>query len=132
MFKQEYLCHYGVLGMRWGHRKGKKKTSKKVGTSKDYKRSKAIQKKSVKQMSNEELKIVTERLRLVNEFHNQASRSMKNGKHWAEAVLDKQANVYVNYLTSPGMSKKVLGAIKGQNISLPGNNIIDGSLKNIG
>ena len=109
MFKQEYLCHYGILGMKWGIRryqnkdgtltaKGKKHKKLKVGTSKDYKRTKAIQAKSIKQMSNAELKEVTERMRLVNEFQNQARQSLRNGKHWVNATLDKTAGVYVNTL----------------------------------
>ena len=114
MFKEEYLCHYGVQGMKWGVRKSVKKYTNRVKTrakaiknktikpmSEDAKQFKDIKKKGINQMSNEELKTATKRMRLVNDFQQEASRSVLNGKHWASATLIKTGNTYVSFLTDP-------------------------------
>lgn len=61
------LYHYGVLGMHWGIRR-------KRYTSKDYRRTKALRKKKVSQMSNDELKTVNTRMELENRYSNLSSQ----------------------------------------------------------
>ena len=58
---QDQLMHYGILGMRWGHRKGGvSTTSSKKSKNKDANR----------RMSNAELKSRINRLRLEKEYAN--------------------------------------------------------------
>ena len=47
------LEHFGILGMRWGRRKGK--TSRSQGSA-DHQRSRKLKKKRLQNMSNKELK----------------------------------------------------------------------------
>ena len=61
------LYHYGVLGMHWGVRR-------KRYTSKDYRRTKAIRKKKVNQMTNDELKTANTRMELENKYKNLSSQ----------------------------------------------------------
>lgn len=64
------LYHYGILGMRWGHRKAK------YGNSKDYNRAHGLRKrKNYKQMSNNELQTVNKRLELENRYRKNSSQA---------------------------------------------------------
>lgn len=99
--QSNYLCHYGVLGMKWGHRKDKKRNSRKRTRSEDHMKVAAIKKKSVSEMSNEELRTATARMQLENQFYQQASMSIRNGKHWVGAEMGKIGNTYVSALTKP-------------------------------
>ena len=64
------LYHYGVLGMRWGHRKAKYRNSK------DYNRAHGLRKrKNYKQMSNNELQTVNKRLELENRYRKNSSQA---------------------------------------------------------
>lgn len=73
------LKHYGVLGMKWGVRKARpsggkrtkarsilKKTQKKKAD--EYEKSRAIMKKSLSELTSEELKFATQRLRTEQEY----------------------------------------------------------------
>lgn len=70
----EELMHYGVKGMKWGVRKDRKRSGSKrkknptYGWSKEAKNARRIQQKSVKQMTNAELRQVNERVRLEQEY----------------------------------------------------------------
>lgn len=85
--KEDVIMHYGVLGMRWGVRKDRR-TGVRKGTpikgtraakrtpSSDHTRAKNIGKKRVSEMSNQELRDINERNRLVQEFN----RNKQQGK----------------------------------------------------
>lgn len=57
-----HLIHYGILGMRWGHRKNI------LSPSSDHSRASEIKKKGIRNMSDDELDIVTKRMALVKKF----------------------------------------------------------------
>lgn len=73
------LMHYGVLGMKWGHRKNRY-------ISKDSKRVTNIRKKRIDQMSNQELKEVNKRLELENNYKNFSSKQ-KVGKQVVKTFI---------------------------------------------
>ena len=86
------LYHYGILGMRWGVRRGRKsvsgiKTRKaKTQPSEDSLRVQNIRKKKVKQMSNQELRDVNQRMQLENQYRD--LKSKRNvGKKVVTAVV---------------------------------------------
>lgn len=56
------LYHYGVLGMKWGRRK------KNYNNSHDSAKVQKIRKKSINQMSNQELRDVNNRLQLERQY----------------------------------------------------------------
>lgn len=68
------LYHWGVLGMKWGRRKGRttsgssSKSSRKSRMSDDAREAKAIKKKKVSEMSNAELRKLNERQNLEKNY----------------------------------------------------------------
>ena len=69
------LYHYGILGMRWGHRKSYKNYSKRLFrphkrnyTSKDYNEVKRLNKKKLNQLSNDQIKIINKRKQLETDY----------------------------------------------------------------
>lgn len=80
------LYHYGVLGMRWGIRRSKSGSSKLFGKKRknepeihdDYK--KAHDKKSVKSMSDAELKARNNRLQMEQQYATMTKKTNKGKK----------------------------------------------------
>ena len=77
------LYHYGILGMKWGRHKGKSsRTSTKKSKrqmSDDAKTVKALKKKKVSEMSNEELRKVNQRDELVSKYKKANPNTIKTG-----------------------------------------------------
>lgn len=100
------LMHYGVPGMKWGVRRtpaqlGRKKTSsskslfgkkkpkpKAKAESKSSKEETAPKKKSVKEMSNEELNAAIDRLRLEQTYASLSPQKVSMGKKIAKTILN--------------------------------------------
>lgn len=68
----KFLSHYGVKGMRWGQRR--RRSGGKVEVSEDAKRASEIRlkakTKSVKSLSNQEIREFATRIQLENQFRN--------------------------------------------------------------
>ena len=76
-FVDEFLSHHGVLGMKWGHRKGGSsgvnRVKVPVGSSEDHQRAAVIRDKARKNggihsLSNDELKSLNDRLNLEQSY----------------------------------------------------------------
>lgn len=79
----ESLYHYGVLGMHWGRRKGsnnakQRSLSRKPG-SEDYELSRELKKKGSKNLSNKELKDLTQRLQLEKQLKDLNPKKYQKG-----------------------------------------------------
>ena len=76
----DFLQHYGVLGMKWGHRKAKSKTSsnKKPKSTKNTTTSKP--KPTRRELSDEELRAVINRMRLEREYADLQYRASSRAK----------------------------------------------------
>ena len=80
----DFLQHYGVLGMKWGHRKARSKTSsnkkpkstKNTTTSKPKPKPKPTQKR----LSDAELRAVVNRMRLEREYADLTYRASSRSK----------------------------------------------------
>ena len=80
----DFLQHYGVLGMKWGHRKArsnassnkKPKSTKNTTTSK----SKPKPKQTQRELSDEELRAVINRMRLEREYADLQYRASSRAK----------------------------------------------------
>lgn len=105
----EELYHYGVKGMKWGVRKSRtssgKKSSKTKGWSKDAKRANAIKKKSVKQMSNAELKELNKRMELESNYHRLNPSKVKQGLAFAGAAAGAMGTIATLYNNSNNLIK---------------------------
>ena len=100
------LMHYGVPGMKWGVRRtpaqlGRKKTSSSKSLfgkkkpkpeakakSKSSKEETAPKKKSVKEMSNEELNAAIDRMRLEQTYASLSPQKVSMGKKIAKTILN--------------------------------------------
>ena len=82
----DFLQHYGVLGMKWGHRKArsnassnkKPKSTKNTTTSKPKPKPKP--KQTQRELSDEELRAVINRMRLEREYADLQYRSSSRAK----------------------------------------------------
>lgn len=79
------LKHYGILGMKWGRRKGKSVVSSPGGKHHDY--LEAHTKESYKSMSTKKLKQINERLQAEKTYKELTSKQKKKGKSWITNTL---------------------------------------------
>ena len=76
----DFLQHYGVLGMKWGHRKARSNVSsnKKPKSTKNTTTSKP--KQTQRELSDEELRAVINRMRLEREYADLQYRASSRAK----------------------------------------------------
>ena len=113
------LYHYGVKGMKWGVRKSrsssKRKSNKTKGWSKDAKRANAIKKKSVKQMTNAELRELNKRMELESNYHRLNPNKVKQGLAFAgvaAGAMGTIASLYNNSNNLINIGKKFTKRLK--------------------
>lgn len=119
-----YLAHHGVKGMKWGVRRyqnldgsltaaGKKRRSQE-GWSEDAKTASQIKKKSVNEMSNAELRKLTERQNLERQYRQLNPSKVKKGMTYVAAAagtMGTLASLYNNSANLIKIGKRVVKAI---------------------
>lgn len=95
------LMHYGVLGMKWGVRRARKASSKKTTLFKKKSKSPADQsskpkKKSVKDMSDDELRKAINRLEMEKRFNDLSPKQVSKGKQFVSDFMSKSIVPAVN------------------------------------
>lgn len=94
------LEHHGILGMKWGIRRfqnkdgsltsaGKKRNK---GPSDDYKESRALKKRGTRNLSNDELRKLNERLKLESDYDSYTS---KGESYTKKAMIDAGSKLAV-------------------------------------
>lgn len=81
----EYLEHYGKLGMHWGVRTTSDGT--KVRTSAESKRVSELKKRPKTSLTNKQLKTVNERLTLEQRFSQLNPSRVRRGRRMAEEIV---------------------------------------------
>jgi methyl coenzyme M reductase gamma subunit len=104
---KNFLEHYGVLGMRWGQRKGRKTIA-----SNDRRRIDNINTKSIKKLSNKELQDVITRKQLEKSYKSLTMSKMDVGKKLVSDILVKSAKQTATTFVSKQMTKFVDSAYK--------------------
>lgn len=114
------LKHYGILGMKWGVRRSEAQLarirgkSQKGNWSDDAKTAAEIKTKSVKQMSNAELKKLNERQQLEKQHEQLNPSTFKKGVAYvasATAVMATAVNLYNTSNNTVNIGKTVSNKI---------------------
>lgn len=113
------LYHYGVPGMKWGVRRAQKRADRNKrraeaeNWSSEARTASETRRKSLKQMSNAEIKALNERTRLEKEYKNLNPNSIKRGWVYvagAAAVMGTACALYNNGNTLVKAGKKIASA----------------------
>lgn len=124
MKENNTLAHYGILGMKWGVRKDRRARSGRARseTHEDYK--KAHEKKSVKSMSDAELRNRNNRL-LMEQQYAELSKKSRVGQRAAKEIIATAGTITA--LTGAYKTFKAVGApIADKAISKIGDYVISG------
>lgn len=78
--------HYGILGMKWGRKKGSATKPKRV-SSEEHIRKASLKKKKVREMTNAELKALNERMQLERQYKALKKHDIVNGKDLVQNIL---------------------------------------------
>lgn len=105
----ETLCHYGILGMRWGKRKDKIRSQKgsngnsiKGKIVKEYSNKKA-KKVNIKKLSNEDLQAKIRRLEMEKRYRDLKRDEVSSGRKLVGEILNTSAKrVGISALTTAG------------------------------
>lgn len=77
---ENFLAHYGKIGMKWGRRSGR-------SVSSDYTSSTKLRKKGHKQLSNEELKSAIGRMQLEKQYKDLNPKGFSLANKWVASAL---------------------------------------------
>lgn len=120
--EQNYLYHYGVLGMKWGVRRSRKKAAKaerksakqrkEESYSEDYKRVKALKKKKLYEMSNAEIRELNNRMQLETQYKDLKKKNVSKGQKFVTEVLTDVGKQVLKETIKESMKGSVKGATK--------------------
>lgn len=95
---EEFLQHYGVLGMKWGVRRNRTSSS-------DHSRSRELKKKKLHELSDEELRTLNNRLNLEQNYKRLNPSAVDVGSRWVGNYLNKYGNQLTKNLAKSAGTK---------------------------
>ena len=113
--KDLFLTHYGILGMKWGVRRergpdGRVKTK---SVSADFKESRELKAKGYKNLSNAELKALTQRLENERKLRDLSMSDQQKGLDFVRTATAAGTTIAGLYaLSTTPLGKAVEGAVK--------------------
>lgn len=109
---ENYLKHYGVLGMKWGTVRSKLALARARldrNKSEDAKTKRSLGRKKLSSLSNKELKQLNERMQLEQNFKRLKREQISEGQKRAERILgkigDKLLNAAIDEATRRSMDR---------------------------
>jgi hypothetical protein len=108
----KYLQHYGILGMRWGHRRASSSVSATPrqhsgSNSDDHEKMRKLKTKRISEMSNAELKEFTTRLNLEKQYRDLNKVEQSKGMAVVKEILGNAAKQTAQTYTTKYMGKMV-------------------------
>lgn len=90
MTAEDYIAHYGILGMKWGRRKARSsdqlsKRRKRFG--RDSTAEETPKKKSISEMSDTELQALVNRIQLEKRYAQLTAKEASPGQKFVKSVL---------------------------------------------
>ena len=140
MNDQNVLVHHGVKGQKWGVRRTpeqlghapskKRKFSIKIRSKNDGKKqsesrskdSEPTKKKTVKDMSDDEIRQIINRIELERKYSQLTAKQKSKGRKVVESILAESAKKTATKYTSKAMDKVVENLLKKVNGSRGGRN----------
>ena len=101
---EDFLTHYGILGMKWGVRKAGGSSSSK---SSNRNKSTGTQKKSVENMSDDELRTAISRIQMEKQYKSLTAKETSAGKKFASEVLSSAGKQVATAYTAKLMTQKL-------------------------
>lgn len=97
------LYHFGIPGMRWGRRKGRATLTTTKETSEDYKQAKSLKKKSISEMTNKDLEVLTRRMQLEKQYKDLKKMDLEKGQSVIKDIVKtgKTLSELYNLVNSP-------------------------------
>ena len=111
--KDHTLTHYGILGMRWGVRRGQKALDRAAGRTEDYNQAQAKKKTPMSQMTNAELQQFITRKNLEMQYKALKAKDISAGRKFAQDIVKQVGTELLKDAIKGGVNYAITGAVDG-------------------